>query len=530
MIRAISTNRTRHNESSVKTKTSSSWRSAQAIRIVPLAVVLALVLNACGGSSGGSSSRAARAKFEPGPCPSRVASSPAFAHAKCGQLIVPENRHKRNGKTVSISVAIIPSIIQPPQHEPIFYISGGPGGDAMGDAEFLVPALNQTQDLIVSSQRGTLDATPALLCPEIDAFNAEAVSLVYDAPSTGVLHVAATKACHDRLVSQGIDLGAYNTSENIEDFADLRKLLKVSKWSIFGTSYGTYVTLILMRIHPENLVTVTIDSITPPSVASLGWTWSSAGEAFNNLFDACAAQPACAAKYGDVRSKFTSQVQQLEAHPITVTSQYTPGGPPVQVVLDGGALVNWLVAGGRSLFAAVPSAVQELVDGNPVQIAASRAAIANPATESTQGYGLTYGVFCSEWIPFEPQSEILAKGLIAFPDYPDSVLSQAPQLPFATEDCGIWNVPKAPSSIRDVTTSSIPTLVIAGTFDGKTSPMWATYAAKTLSNSTTIMIPGIGHLVTAQNACAQTVFQSFLESPTSPDTSCVAEQTIPPFN
>ncbi len=89
---------------------------------------------------------------------------------------------------------------------------------------------------------------------------------------------------------------------------------------------------------------------------------------------------------------------------MTVTSHYTPGGPPVQVVLDGGALVNWFVAGGRSLFTSVPSAIQELVDGNPVQIAANRAAVANPARESTFGYGLTYGVFCSEWIPFEPQS------------------------------------------------------------------------------------------------------------------------------
>ena len=505
-------------------------RSMQRVCVALLTAVLVLFVAACGGSSGSNSAPGvASAKLESGPCRSRVASSPAFVNAQCGQLIVPENRHKPNGKTISISVAIIPSITQPPKHEPLFYIAGGPGGDAMGDAEFLVPILNQTQDLIVSAQRGTLDATPALLCPEIDAFNAEAVSLVYDAPSTGTLHVAATKACHDRLVSEGIDLSAYNTFENIQDFMDLRRLLKVSKWSIFGTSYGTYVALALMRMHPENLVTVTIDSIAPPSVASLGWTWSSAGEGFNNLFDACAAQPSCATKYGDVSSKFTSEVQQLEANPITITSEYTPGGPPVQVVLDGGALVNWFVAGGRSLFPSVPSAIQELVNGNPVQIAANRAALANPATESTQGYGLTYGVFCSEWIPFEPQSEILAKGLIAFPDYPDSVLSQAPQLPFATEDCAVWDVPKARSSIREVTTSSIPTLVIAGTFDAKTSPMWATYVAKTLSNSTTIIIPGIGHLVTPQSDCAQTVFKSFLDNPTSPDTSCVNGLEPPPF-
>jgi pimeloyl-ACP methyl ester carboxylesterase len=507
------------------------WRSIRRVGVAPLAAVLAFVLAACGGGSSGSSSPGvAASRFESGPCPSRVVSSPAFANARCGQLIVPENRQKPNGKTISISVAIIPSVIQPPTHEPIFYITGGPGGDAMGDVEFLVPTLNQTQDLVVLAQRGTLDAKPALLCPEIDAFNATAVGLVYDAPSTGALHVAATKACHDRFVSEGIDLSAYNTFENIEDFMDLRRLLKVNKWSIFGTSYGTYVALTLMRLHPEDLVTVTIDSVTPPSVVSLGWTWSNVAEGFNNLFDACAAQPACAAKYGDVRSKFTSQVQKLEDGPLTTTSTYTPGGPPVKVVLDGGALVNWFVAGGRALFASVPSAVQELVNGNPVQIAANRAAVANPAAESTQGYGLTYGVFCSEWIPFEPQSEILAKGLLAFPDYPDSVLSQAPQLPFATEDCAVWDVPKAPSSIRDVTTSSIPTLVIDGTFDAKTSPMWAIYAAKTLANSTTLIIPGIGHLVTPQSDCAQTVFKSFLENPTSPDTSCVKGLKPPPFS
>lgn len=494
--------------------------------IALLAATLVLFLAGCGGSS-----EINPARFEAGPCPARVASSAAFANAQCGQLIVPENRHQWNGKTISISVAIIPSKTQPPQHDPVLYITGGPGGDAMGDIEFLVPTLNQTQDLIVSAQRGTLDATPALLCPEIDAFNAKAVSLVYDAPSTGTLHVAATKACHDRFVSEGIDLSAYNTFENIEDFVDLGKVLKVPKWNVFGTSYGTYVALAMMHLHPEGVVSVTIDSVTPPSVVSPGWTWSSTAEGFNNLFDACAAQPSCAAKYGDVRSKFTSQVQELENHPLTTTSTYKPGGPPVKVVLDGGALVNWFVAGGRSLFAAVPSAVQELVDGNPVQIAANRAALANPAAESTQGYGLTYGVFCSEWVPFEPQSEILAKGLIAFPDYPDSVLSQAPQLPFLTEDCAVWNVPKADASIREVTTSSIPTLVIAGTFDAKTAPTWAEFAAKTLPNSTTIIIPGIGHLVTPQSPCAQSVVESFLANPNSkPDTSCVAGLSPGPFN
>ena len=501
-----------------------------AARGAALASLLAIVF-AIGGASPGGAASGDVPRFEPGARPAQLASKPAFAQAHCGQLIVPENRHKQNGKTISLLVVTIPSVNQPPKHDPVFYITGGPGGDAMGDIEFVVPTLNQDQNLVVLSQRGTAGAKPALFCPELDAFDAKAVSLVYDAPSTGVQHVAATKACHDRLVAEGVDLSAYNTLENIEDFVDFGKTLGVPKWSVFGTSYGTYAALVMINVHPEKLVSVIIDSVSPPSVAGLGWPWSSAGEGFRNLFDACAADPSCASKYGDVGAKFTSKVQELEAHPLTATGHYAEGGPPVQVVLDGGALVNWLVAGGRRTFAAAPSAIAELAEGNPAQIVAARAAIANPVKGDFLGYGLTFGVFCSEWIPFQPQSQILADGRAAFPSFPATVLAQTPQLPFTTEDCAVWDVPKAPASIKDVTRSSIPTLVINVTYDAKTSPIWATYVAKTLPNSTTLIVPGIGHFVTAQSPCAQTLIRAFLADPTTkPDTSCVGKVTIPPFN
>ncbi len=89
-----------------------------------------------------------------------------------------------------------------------------------------------------------------------------------------------------------------------------------------------------------------------------------------------------------------------------------------------------------------------------------------------------------------------------------------------TQDCGVWNVPKAPGSVRQVTISSIPTLVMAGSFDGKTSPQWAVYAAGTLENSTTVVIPGAGQGRSSRLAClnqeakdcAQSVVASFLSN------------------
>ena len=508
----------------------SLWQLAFRMRVAALAFGLALLCVACGSGSSGNIF-VTNARFEPDACPTRVASLPELSNARCGYLVVPENRDRPNGQTIRLPVATIPSVSQPSASDPVVHLTGGPGADALGDAEFLVPAgLNRKRDLIIMGQRGTLDTEPELTCPEIDRFNAQAVGLLYDSPSTEALHVAATKACHDRLAGEGIELSAYNTTENEEDFEDLRKVMHIAQWNVYGYSYGTYLALSLMRDHPGAIRSVTIDSVLPPSVVSLGWTWSNLGEAFNNLFRACAAEPACAKKYGDVASTFTSQVQQLEANPLTTTSTYAPGGPQVKVVLDGGALVNWLVAAGPN-FAPVPSAIQELVQGHPTKIAAARAAQANPAGFGLSAYGLTYGVFCSELIPFQPESQILAQGLVAFPTYPTSVLSQAPQLPYETQDCAVWNVPPASASVRQVTISTIPTLVITGTFDAKTSPQWAVYAAGTLQNSTTIVIPGIGHWVTPQSKCAQSVLASFLSNPNvTPDTSCVKDLSPKPFN
>jgi hypothetical protein len=155
------------------------------------------------------------------------------------------------------------------------------------------------------------------------------------------------------------------------------------------------------------------------------------------------------------------------------------------------------------------------------------------------GYGLMFGVICSEWVPSEPESQILVQGLLAFPNYPQSVLSQPAGLPYTSQDCQVWNVPSAPATVRQLTISTIPTLVMASSFDGKTSPQWAINVAGTLSDSATVVIPGAGHGAlfafglpddSPARPCAKQVVASFLANPSAPDTSCVDSLTPPPFS
>lgn len=69
--------------------------------------------------------------------------------------------------------------------------------------------------------------------------------------------------------------------------------------------------------------------------------------------------------------------------------------------------------------------------------------------------------------------------------------------------------------------SSIPTLLISGSFDTLTSLAGAKQAAAKLSDATIISIPGVGHFVSPASPCAQAVVASFLADPAAPDTSCV---------
>jgi pimeloyl-ACP methyl ester carboxylesterase len=105
---------------------------------------------------------------------------------------------------------------------------------------------------------------------------------------------------------------------------------------------------------------------------------------------------------------------------------------------------------------------------------------------------------------------------------PSTVLINAPQLPFEHELCKEWNVPAGPESQRVRVHSDIPTLVVSGDIDSKTGAKWGRYAADTLPHSTYIRIRNVAHWVVVQSPCAQQVFQSFLATPRSPNTSCVA--------
>jgi pimeloyl-ACP methyl ester carboxylesterase len=210
----------------------------------------------------------------------------------------------------------------------------------------------------------------------------------------------------------------------------------------------------------------------------------------------------------------------------------------LKVVLDGGALVDWLRNQNYAVASlrAAPDLIGGLAAGRPEAIEAiakdrvGRAPSPGPSVPAL-GYGLSYGVTCREDYPFATPEDLIAAGREAFPDYPASVQSEGVGgWAYANEDCrDVWKVPAAPAAIRQPVASSIPTLLISGSFDTLTSLDGAKAAAANLSNATIISIPGVGHVVAPASPCAQAVVVSFLADPHAPDTSCVAGLKPPRF-
>jgi pimeloyl-ACP methyl ester carboxylesterase len=463
-------------------------------------------------------------RFEEAPCP-KLEGAEELAKASCGYLVVPENRSLPEGRTIRLMVATYPARSPEKLPDPVVYLAGGPGDIAPLEVNGLIAAdFIRDRDIVVMTQRGTMFSEPALICASNEDFARELLGLRFYSEATKRAHLAATEACHRDLAATGADLSAYNSSESAADFADLRKVLGLAEWNVYGTSYGSYLAQTLMRDHLEGIRSVVLDSVLPTTY-TMPANWRNTRAGFDNLFQACAAEPACNAAHPHLERTFTGLVE-----PLTTTVSDPATGEDIKVVLDGGALVDWLRNQNYAvpMLRAAPDRIDGLAAGRPESIEAialDRASRAPPFAPGAPalGFGLTYGVTCREDYPFATPEDLAAAGREAFPHYPASIQDEGVGgWAYANEDCrDVWKVPAAPEAMHQPVASSIPTLLVSGSFDTLTSLAGAKEAAAKISNATIISIPGVGHFVSPASPCAQAVVVSFLADPNAPDTSCV---------
>ncbi|WP_157695934.1 alpha/beta fold hydrolase [Caballeronia hypogeia] len=128
--------------------------------------------------------------------------------------------------------------------------------------------LNAERDVIFVDQRGTHRADPLMPCVGWEQFLFDAVSIPFAADSSTLADTAAIRECHARLSATGVDLAAYNSTENAADIADPRVATGIDNWNVYGVSYGSRLALTVLRDHPQGIRSVVLDSVSPPTSTS----------------------------------------------------------------------------------------------------------------------------------------------------------------------------------------------------------------------------------------------------------------------
>lgn len=431
----------------------------------------------------------------------------------CGILYVPEDRTDPNSPTIQLAFAVVYAPGPDVKPDPVIYLAGGPGGNAVDEVSgWLDISYLQDRDLILLDQRGTGYSFPSLNCPEIENSEED-----------------ATQACHDRLVSEGVNLQAYNSAENAADVADLRVALGYDEWNLYGISYGTRLALTVMRDHPEGIRSVIIDSVYPPEVNSWEEYGQNTADVFATLFQACAADAGCAAAFPDLESVFYATVDQLNAQPAEYTGVDPDTGNGVDLSLSGTDLIDRLF---QLLYSTesipyLPWVISEVANGNynalndleSGAIFEQERRRQEPVEDISDSEGMNLSVECQEEVGFLDEDTALAN----VPTEPATLYDNSINTIRATfSDCQIWGVALGDPVEAEPVVSDIPTLVAAGEFDPITPAKWAESAASHLPNSYFFLFPGGGHGVIDMNDCSRSIMQAFLDDPTQqPDGSCI---------
>jgi pimeloyl-ACP methyl ester carboxylesterase len=459
-------------------------------------------------------------------CPMEIPES-VTVEVECGWLMVPENRTKPDSNTIKLAVARIHSRSKTPKADPVVNLQGGPGFPSLENIEGSAASkILDTRDYVIWDQRGLGFSQPNLNCPETDEAVWGIFATTDSSKEEGARIEDSLKECRARLVADGVDLDGYDTTQNAADLADLRVALGIDEWNLRGVSYGSALAIETMRNHPEGLRSVLLDSVVAPDgpfgAVDRG---KSALRSFSEMDDACADQPACKAKYGDVEDLIARAAKSLDDDPYegNVIDPVSKEVRKIKIIGEDlyAGLFNAMYD--EALIPIIPSVMQSIIDGD-------RKIIDALATDSIpfaagQYEAMTASVDCADrqrvldTDAFDPFAK-------EHPELGALIYISSPEL-----GCERWDVESQPKGFNELLTETkVPTIVMAGRFDPVTPPAGTKRVADALGLEL-LMFPNAGHGAAGSSDCGRDIWFAFMDDPEAgyPDTSCIDALKPPAF-
>ncbi len=444
----------------------------------------------------------------------------------CGYVSVPEDRTNPHTKTIQLAVIIYHSSNAHPAPDPVVFLQGGPGGQAVqlsaDDYDLLVKPFVSKRDLIAFYQRGTGLSIPALGCDELENVYKQDIGGQIPVTSRDYIYTNAFRSCHGAMTLGGIELNSYTTQASSDDIKDIISVLGYKQVDLYGASYGTRLVLVTMRDHPEIVRSAVLDSVVPVDAKLYDEDPIRYNSALQAMFDGCAVEPLCNKAYPDLKTVFWDLVDQLDAKPVSVTAPLPVGSNTEKV--DGGDLIGITLGllKTSSLIAYAPETIYKIKGGDFSTFVAMQSSL--PYEFEGINIGLYISMMCHE--------QILATTPLSLQASMDSAhdVGRYFRLPFfgnaqaMFNTCKVWGAVAPSAGENDATISAIPALVIEGKYDPATPPIFGKQVASQLSHSYYMEFPNQGHTPTATDTsgCAFGTMLAFFDNPNQkPDMTCL---------
>lgn len=487
-------------------------RQPSFLRLLLLTGLVALVMTGCVGTPA-PSTEPSEPTITLEACQLSAPGLPTRLPAKCGTLTVYEDRAAQSGRQIDLRIAVLPALSRNPAPDPLFYVTGGPGGAATQDYLSAHPAfqrINEKRDIVLVDQRGTGQSHP-LDCPTLDT------------PGDADLKREVDR-CLDQLDA---NLDLYTTSIAMDDLDQVRAALGYDKINLYGISYGTRAALTYLRQHGDHVRTVILDGVLPQDEPLGISVASDAQRALDLIFERCAADSACDEAFPDLYQKFETLLTSLEREPITVTLTHPTTGDSTEInfTREEFALTIRLFSYSQETVALLPLLIHTAQASGDFGRLAAEYLLISRQLEDNLSEGMNYSVVCAEDVPFlYKEGQFVGDVEAEQRSYLGETYRELAKI------CALWPVAPVSADFKAPVASDVPVLLLSGEADPVTPPSNGDQAARTLPYSLHLVAPGQGHGVIFRG-CISRIAAEFIESGTVQelDTSCANEIQPMPF-
>ncbi len=461
----------------------------------------------------------------------------------CGYLVVPERREAPAGHAIKVYHVVYPALDGSTGNTPVMYLTGGPGAStagavslfemSTGPAAIYRQRFGGTRDLIVVDQRGTNGSIPALYC---DTETAPLRSTVYggDFPLASSLRVQALGACRQRWLRAGVNLSGYDDYEVAADVADFLKVRGMPRINLYGASWGTRVTMQVMKLYPQIVNAAVIDSILPPELNPF------VAEVPGTQFGIQALIDNSRSTYPQLQTYINTILERLRVQPVDVVGYHYPNGPgacsapgtggvPYVVHVTGDKFIDYLAANqlrSTPYCTNLPKNIKHMFDTQRYEFIADSWISSMDFSFSASGpaagapaNAMFQSVFAANDAFYARPTDVIANILRNVTEPGMAVWLENSFIYREPAMVGLWPVDPLPASVRLPVISNIPTMMLVGTLDTATPSIFSRPSEAGLSNHVYYEIIS-GH-ATAYLPCVLDMLDAWFQKPgVAPGNGC----------